>query len=114
MTAKADRMWLFAGRAMIALTVPALFLFGSWLSGLADRIENNHDRVTLIEQTRFTAEMGREMEARLMKFMESHYPPPWLRQAVDRLEVAADRLTEETASLEKRMIRIEAKIDNGK
>jgi hypothetical protein len=103
-----DRVWRLLGRIASVLAVPAMIGAGSWLSDLGARVEQNHDRLTVIESSRFTSNDGRDLVDALRQEIRTNYPPEWLRQAIARIEIQQSRTAAKLEELDDRLDRLEA------
>lgn len=106
---KVDMIWTWAGRAMlVALTAFAGRAFSAW-DDLAVRVVENQNAIRVLELNQFSAEQGRQLEARLMARMEE--PPRWLTESVGRLERAAERIDSQVEAMRERLVRLEATLE---
>lgn len=90
-----DRVWDVSSKIIVAVVMASL----GWLFALSTRVEVNDDRLTIIENTRFTEKAARDMEARLTSMITTNDGPRWLSEAVLRLERATDRMDSSITSL---------------
>lgn len=106
---KVDMIWMWAGRVMlVALTAFAGRAFSAW-DDLAVRVVENQNAIRVLELNQFSAEQGRQLEARLMARMEE--PPRWLTESVGRLERAAERIDSQVEAMRERLVRLEATLE---
>lgn len=99
---RSDKAWEIGLKAL----VPVVIAVASWLGIQSSRIQYNHERLNLLEATRFTAADAHQLAAEMRAQMQT--PPVWMQANLDRLEVKLDRVTEAIIQLGNRMTKVEA------
>lgn len=64
---KSARVWEWATRIAVALTIAACSFLAQVLAGIADRFEDHEVRLTVVESNRFTDRNGLVMKAEIME-----------------------------------------------
>lgn len=109
---KVDMVWTWAGRAMlVALTTFAARALSAW-DDLAGQVASNQNAIRVLEVNQFSADAGRQLEARLVARMAE--PPRWLTESVGRLERAAERIDTQVEAMRERLVRLEAQLEKEK
>lgn len=99
---RSDKAWEIGLKAL----VPLVLGIASWAGIQSSRIQHNHERLSLLEATRFTAADAHKLAAEIRLQMQT--PPVWMQANLDRLEVKLDRVTEAIVQMGNRLVKVEA------
>lgn len=95
--APSDRIWDMAAK----LAIPVVLAVGAM-------VLNHENRLTRLEEGRFTTKDAAEMEARILRYIESE-GPRWLKDYLERLSVSMGEARRELVDIKERLRKLEGR-----